>query len=195
MGLASARFQARADCRREAGRLDQVDSLIRSIPKTSNWAAASKRPVARGRLPGRRKPIALRCPASRKPRVAVLATRSTHASHPWKLRANLCVLLRSCSGQKARGLPIPGKPRSSHATSRWFAHPGKRPLVRRAPETTFAGVRDFGRTGTLRLDPLSHCHLSSVRATGRCIRVVTASAQRADISKGSDTSESTQYPN
>jgi hypothetical protein len=39
------------------------------------------------------------------------------------LRANLSVLSQSCVAQKAGGLPIPGKPRSSHATSPWFARP------------------------------------------------------------------------
>jgi hypothetical protein len=39
------------------------------------------------------------------------------------LREKLSALLRSCSAQKAGGLPIHGKPRPSHATSPCFSRP------------------------------------------------------------------------
>jgi hypothetical protein len=87
----------------------------------------------RGHWAGRRKPIALRCPCFMQaqgdhcathsvlrssPGWPSMATRSTHAycpwSHarrhaarPWTLREKLSALLRSCSAQKAGGLPLP----------------------------------------------------------------------------------------
>ncbi len=59
-------------------------NTARAMPVAKTWIVTC--------CPGGREATALRFQALRKPGAAIVAARSTHASHPWRLRTKLRVL-------------------------------------------------------------------------------------------------------